>query len=477
MVKVEIAATELVNSKIEKLSLVTNGAIRQGFKILKTAEIPQDDTMREKIGKFFGTDEEKAKVAALFVRKTVASQWIPSIRSNGFRVEKEYAVLEGDILMLKQESYDPASDGSLIALTPDVAIQLDRVVKTFDPFPDSSSFDENVKAAVFFPGLHNALSTFADTVWNVLNEVDSPEEAATAVAKQVKAFGAHVNNLVGELPTAVFKMEQEGLQSKFAGSTVSNTDSAITITKSEEESMNTTLTEAAAGDLDGLLDEAPAADAAIAKTEAAAEEVAKGDEGAPKSGGSPGNPVVEGASDTGLVALAEGGLPYPGWHGIPDGFSPFIKTVKAFDDKGVQIEKEAVYAVHDETKEEIFMGWVEKSEDEVLAEASIATADADGVEYTPAELKLFDSMNILVKSVKDIKDSVEKQDERIEAISKTAEDAQETADNTVVMSVAADLDESLVTLAGSAAVRRAEVEKGDNDPFVGLLPMIEGNAA
>lgn len=473
MVKVEIAATELKNSKIEKLSLVTNGAIREGFKILKTEEIPQDDTMREKIGKFFGAGEEQAKVAAIFVRKSVVAQWLPAIRKNGFRAEKEHAELDGDVLILKQESYNPDAEGSLIALTPDVAIQLDRVVKAFDIFPNSSNFDDNVKSAAFFPGLHNALSALADTVFNVLQDSSDPEEAATAVAKQVKAFGLHVNNLVSELPTAVFKMEQETLTKEFEGSNVSPTPTDNTVNKDETDMTKNKLTEAAAGDLDGLLLEAPAADAALSKadaqieTAAAAALLAKGDEGAPKTGGSPGNPIVENTSDTGAVDLDEGG--------VPSGFRKEERVMKQLEN-GKFVEKTAIYFINDETKEEIFGGF---KKEEVVVAAPEATSAADGVAYTPAELKLFETMNVLVKSVTAIKDSVEKQDEKIQAISKTADTAKETAENTVVMNVAADLDESLATLAGSAAVRKTEVnvEKSDAEVFAGLLPGLESNAA
>ena len=483
---IEVEATELKNGDIQKISLVTNGAIRQGFKILKTEEIPQDEpTMGKKIAKFFGQDnDEAAQVAALFVRKSVAPQWVPLIKSHGFRAEKEHAELNGDVLVLKQEGYDEEATGSVVAITPDVAVQFDRVVKYFDPYPESASFDENIKAAGFYPGLSNALSTLADTVWNVLNDADNTEEASAAIAKQVKAFGVHVNALVTELPNAVFKMEAESLQSEFAGSTVSNSGTQTIVEKDEETDM-TKLTEAAAGDLDGLLDTVEKDDAAMAAADAAAEEavekddVEKGDEGAPKTGGSPGSPVVEDSmqTDTGAVSLNEGGVP-PGNHGpgTPDGFRKEERTIKSFED-GEMVEKTAVYFVHEENGEEIFGGFIEKAAEEEAPTAD-ATSEADGVQYTAAELKLFESMNVLVKSVTEIKETVEKQAERIDAVEKTADEAKETAEDTVVMGVAADLDESLATLNGKKPVIKGEenVEKSDDDIFAGLLPQIEGAA-
>lgn len=508
MVEVTVEANELVNGKIEKISLVRNGAIRQPFKILKTEEIPDvKDSVGNKLTKFFGNDKdaESAEIAALFIRKSAAPKWLPLIKANGFRAEKEHAELDGDMLILKQESFDPEVEGSMVALSPDVAIMLNQVVKGFDPYSISASFDENVKASAFYPGMFHALESLADTVWNVMNEADSNEEAAAGVAKQIKAFGAYINNMVGQLPTSVFKMEHEGLTNEFAGSNVCNSN-PTNVTKGNDDMTTNVLREAAPGDLDGLLDDAPAADAAIAKADDKAEEAVekgvaeeaadadvvyldadgneisqeafdamdedmqkackkgskmkKGDEGAPKSGGSPGNPVVESTSDTGAVSLDEGG--------VPAGFRKEERVLKQLED-GKLVEKTALYFVNDETKEEIFGGFIEKAE-----EATEETVEETAPEYTPAEVKLFEALGVMAKGLADLKGTVEKTASRIDNIEKTATDAKETADNTVVMGIQADLDESLATISGS----RPEISKsapadGDGDIFKGLLPEIE----
>lgn len=479
--KVEVEASEIRGGKIEKISLVTNGAIRAPFRILKTEEIKERPAkLSDKLAKVFGgTDDEKSKVVALFVRKSVARDWLPLIKKHGFTVSKDSAELNGDIVILKQEGFDPEVEGSIIALNENVAIQLDSVKKFFDSFPMSESFDENVKAAAFFPGLHNAMEALAETVWNVLNGSDSPEEASDDVTKQLKAFSSHVNNLVSELPNTVFKMEHEALTKEFEGSTFSSTDSKITVTKDEETAMSKTavIKEAMAGDLDGLLDDVEKDEAALAATEAAAEAaVVKegdettqviekgGDEGAPKSGGSPGSPVVESTSDTGLVSLDEGG--------VPAGFRKEERVLKEIVD-GKIVEKFAHFFVNDETKEEIFAGFFTKEED-----TDEATVSADN--YTPAEVKLFEAMGVMVKSLTEVKELVEKQSERIEAVEKTAGEAKATAEDTVVMSAADDLDESLATLGGHQNIHKAAngaAKSGDTDIFKGLLPMIEGDVA
>ncbi len=469
--RVEVEANEIRNSTIDKLSLVTHGAIRTPFKILKTEELPvQTTSMKDKLTKIFGQTDEQSRVVALFVRKDVARNWLPLIKTHGFVVSKDRAELEGDIIILKQEGFDPEKEGSVIALNKDVAIQLDRVVKVFDPYPATSNFDENVRASAFFPGLHNAMDSLAETVWNVLNESGSQEDAATEVSKQIKAFGSHVNNLVTELPTTVFKMEQESLTKEFAGYNVTTTGKN---TIEDDETMTTpVLKEVAPGDLDGLLDEAPAADAALKAAEAAAKlekegEVEKGDEGAPKTGGSPGSPVVLNTSDTGLVDLDEGG--------VPAGFRKEERVVKELVD-GKLVEKTAYYFVNDETKEEIFGGFFEKEEESKEPKVE------DTTEYSPAEIKLFEALGVMAKSLTGIKESIEKQDAQIEAVSKTAGEAKETAEETVIMTIADDLDESLATLQGHTRVQKSALNKGqviektDEEVFDGLLPELTGRA-
>jgi len=510
VVKVEVEANELRNGDIKKISLVTNAATRAPFKILKTEEIEEGKTgLKGTLAKVFGSADDKTRVVALFVRKTVARDWIPLIKKHGFRVEKEHALIEGDILVLKQEGFDEDEEGAVVALNPDVAVQLSHVSKYFDPYPLSSSFEENVAAGSFWPGVSNAFSSLENTVWSVLNEADSPDEAAADVSKQVKAFSKYMNSLVAELPGSVFKMEQESLTKKFEGSNVSSTDTKITLDEETDMSSTPVLKEAAAGDLDGLLDEAPAADEALEKAEEKAPvakevpvqffkgdeqltkeafealadedevivkqegeedktmtkaEVVKGDEGAPKTGGSPGNPIVDNTSDTGAVQLDEGG--------VPAGFRKEERIVKELVD-GQLVEKTQLWFVNDE-KEEIFGGYVEKATEE--KEKLVV----DETEYTPAELKLFEAMGVLTKGLTAIDEKIDAHAARIDAVEKTAETAQETADGTVVISVADDLDNSLATLNGRQKVLKEEAASAATEPvdiFKGLLPQLESNAA
>ena len=127
---------------------------------------------------------------------------------------------------------------------------------------------------------------------------------------------------------------------------------------------------------------------------------------------------------------------------------------------------------------EYFVGFFEK--EDTAADPVAATNAADDQNYTPAEVKLFEAMGVMVKSVTELKTTIEKQNERIEAVEKTADTAQETAENTVVMSAADNLDESLGTLQGRQKINKgaAPAAKGEVvDIWKGALPMLETDAA
>ena len=90
-------------------------------------------------------------------------------------------------------------------------------------------------------------------------------------------------------------------------------------------------------------------------------------------------------------------------------------------------------------------------------------------------------MGVMVKAVEGLQTTVEKQNTRIDAVEKTAETAQETAEETVVLPTAADdLGNAIQSLSGQPRIQKnaAPAATGEvTDIFKGLLPGIEGNAA
>ena len=103
------------------------------------------------------------------------------------------------------------SDLTVVQVSEDVvalvAGDMERARKGFDPFAETVSFDENVRAAGFMPGVMVASEALQGTMVSILLGAASPAEAKVAIQAAVKEFGAYITNLTADLPEAAFKLE------------------------------------------------------------------------------------------------------------------------------------------------------------------------------------------------------------------------------------------------------------------------------
>lgn len=427
--KVKVLANELLDSNIEFVSLVKHGAIRSPFKILKADELPTgtEMTVTKRLAQMFTGKETsgEAQVCAILVKNERVEALEPIIKDAGFSVET--SVVEGPVTVFKQNGFTE-NLGSCIALSDDVGVMLSSVVKEFYPFPMTTSFDENVAAASFFPSLHNAMDSLSETIWQVLNENGaSTETAQKQVAKTVDAFGQHVKALVKTLPASVFKMEMgiRSLNPPIEGSTLPGTDGETKTPEGEE--MKPVLKEAVAGDLDGLNLNEP-----VKKQEAApAVEVTE--------------PAAAAAAPEAPVETVEKAEPLKG-----------TKKVK----KGDQIvDVEYTYELAEDGSE-VFLGFIEKAE--APKEQSEAAPEAQSAAQPSAEL------TALMKTVEALAATVGKLTES-KNLSVPANPSK-----VVVATAGEDLDESL---SGMGVGRDRTVRKGDgggaDDQWSGVLTIFD----
>lgn len=415
--KINVKANELVAADIDFVSLVEKGANRSPFKIVKSEDaMSKASTLGAKISKFFSPAGDKA-ISAVCVRKSAAKKVFPLLKEQGYKVEDGAIFKTDDIFILTQEGFSTDDIGSLIALNDDVAVATKDVIKAFDPWPMSKDFDENVSAASFYPGFYGAMDSLSDTVHSILHGSDDPKEAQESIDKATKSFSAYVSELISSLPTTVFKMEKE-LSTLFEGSTVVDTELPGTESQPEitkGEAMNTTdIKEAAAGDLDGLMDDVSKAD-----KESTAEVV--------------------------------------------------INVVKDEAPAEEVVTPEATAEAATETPAEVTKDEAKPAEGEAATPAEEATPADDAVSK---EDKLIEAVTLLAKSVVELKETVTKQGEKIEAIDQKADTAVTKSDSVVaVRSSMSDLNSSLQTLSGA----NADVTKSEesDDIWAGLLPAFD----
>lgn len=274
---VKVAATPLDDVNVTHVSMVQHAANRTPFKIVKTEAIPNDAAMQkvaDKVRKFFSEGKGPANVTAIYLHKSEAKLRMPQLKDLGFRVDKDHAEFNGDVLVLKQEGYAADDEGSVVTLSDTIAVQVDTIAKDFCSWNATTVFGETLQSMGFYPGVRVAQDALMETIYQIMYKANSPEEAATDLKAATDAFGKHVVGLTKLMPQTVFKFEQM-LAVEFEPSTVQSTETPIIKSDEAMTQKTTVIKEAVPGDLDGLFDTpAAAAPAVAAKTETPAPEAA-----------------------------------------------------------------------------------------------------------------------------------------------------------------------------------------------------------
>lgn len=439
--RITVKANELTDVEVEKVSLVKHAANRTPFKVLKS-EKPQGESIMSGLGQriaaLFGGVEEAPKIVAVLAKADNAKALFPMIKAQGFRVEREHAEAEGNAIVLKQEGYDAGTLGTVVQLSPDLAVVFDREVvqKDFCSWDRSRSFDENMQTAGFYPGFSLAVSVLYDTVYEITNSAASPADMQEALDAALKGFSRYVSGLAKVLPMTVFKMEQAQLPHKVGGRTVS-ADATDSITGEGDMQIK----EVVKGDLDGLFAVETVAKAdvveALAGTDTAAADATETAAAA----------VVEGAA-----AAAEG-----------DAAAAAVEGAAASTEAAAAEGDATAAAVEGAAAVEAPAAAVAKSDTNADVLAAIAALGTTlGAQLTAVEAR------------------VTKMESVATAAGTVAKAALDTARATVVTKAEPNLDQSLATLNGHQPVTKADRDSAQGDDagvWAGLMPGITSHAA
>lgn len=442
--KVKILGTELIDATIEFVSLVKRGANMSPFRIIKAEDMESDEitseTEENKIswwktaGKLLNeggnapeSDESLTKVgiSAIFVKKNAIEKAYPILEAHGFSVSRENIEVEDDVIMLKLDGFTGV--GSLIALTSEVGIATDSVVKFFDPFLASTDFNENAGTA-FFPSLGIAQDALNETIFNVLQSAGSDDDAAAGIKKALSAFAKHVNRLAKTLPSEVFKLEKS-LRKEFEGITLEERNDSDSVQDKDTNMTDELKKEAFAGDLDGLDTEEVSKDETLsAEDTSATEKEVEKDE-----------PEIE----------------------VKFG------TRKVLSETGEVQEQEYKFQL-DAEGNEVFVGIVAKEEEETTSEEETAETEVEKEELDSGEINAAseatdvegdDKFTQLLGAIKTLADVVKGQVEELNEVSKTAAEAKKIAEGIVVIDGLDDLDEGFAVSENAA---NRTVKKGES---------------
>lgn len=257
--KIKVLANELIETEINAVSLVKNGANRSPFKVIKSDDEIETISLGQKIQKMF-EPKKPTEVVAFFIRKGEEAKYLPALEKAGFAVN---CTEEDGVMLVKQAGYVEGEFGNLFQINKDMGFAINkdvlglksRLIKDFygGLREASEDFDENLSANSFYPGLDSAISALRSTLYACMCEAETPSDAASKASTALNSFHTYVAALVGGLPESVFKMDFSDIGSLPKNIGSSNLDSSTVETGSGETIMaKTGLKEAAAGDLDGL---------------------------------------------------------------------------------------------------------------------------------------------------------------------------------------------------------------------------------
>jgi hypothetical protein len=155
-------------------------------------------------GKVFKIAEPVPAVIAVVVPKETEAG-TARIEAAGFSTKFKQEV-DGAVAYLQQEDIELGQPDQVIVKFDESLSAVVRL-KRFEPFGDSTSFDENLQKNGFLPGFDMALTVLRDTVFNALFEADDVGVAGSTIDTAVKQFRAHVADMTAALPETAFKLD------------------------------------------------------------------------------------------------------------------------------------------------------------------------------------------------------------------------------------------------------------------------------
>ena len=209
-------ANELVQVEVGFLSVVDRGANRVPFKVIKR-DPREGDGMNTFLSRLMSraTQKVETKLAGFLVAKNDRQEARKgALKEAGFSVEDEREV-EG-AAFYAQDNWDGTGESFVLKISDELGAVIagTTVQKFFTSFGESTDFSDNLAQSGFMPGVGLAFDALRDSVFNILDEARSPEDATSMVTKAVEEFGGFVVELAEQLPTTAFKAENLKLEPK-----------------------------------------------------------------------------------------------------------------------------------------------------------------------------------------------------------------------------------------------------------------------
>lgn len=213
----KLKLNEIVDGKVEFVSLVKAGANRIPFRIYKSEDKHMIDLDAFELFKAEKV-EAKPSIAAVVVNKDSNLDLVKArIEKAGLSIEQMDEQEKG--IVFKQK--DAEGQVALLKIDNDIVLQIDNVSKSFKSMNfETESFAELFSQAGAIPTLKTGLDVLQETILNILYKAADSAKAAESVKKSIDEFSSMAFTLVNGIPQVAFKMEDpeilEALQKEHA---------------------------------------------------------------------------------------------------------------------------------------------------------------------------------------------------------------------------------------------------------------------
>lgn len=212
--------TEMKNADVRFVSMVSRGANRIPFRIVKKEkESPMIDLTNPmrilKAAKPAAPVEVTPSVVGIVVQTAgsdvVSKEVSDALEASGFSVANAIKNDDGTTLYAQFDGAvtDEIMGGThLVRLSEDMLV----VVKGFSPYSDSmdssSDFSEVMATQGFYQGVRTASDALSTVIMSTLRKADSGSSAASDLQATMGKFTTYITSLVTALPTSAFKADQ-----------------------------------------------------------------------------------------------------------------------------------------------------------------------------------------------------------------------------------------------------------------------------
>lgn len=204
--KIKIFAKQLENVDVEYLSLVDRGANRIPFRFTKSTG---DDNMSIDLGKLFLRKSFKKGpqiVGVALAKNENTPTYEELLKAEGFTFSDEEG--QESVRVAKSEDYGKDDDLTVLKLNDDVALMVTGLQKGLSTVPDSNSFQENIQKSGFAPGMRLATDVLMETMFNIMHTEGGKAPTVNNITKALEDYKTYVIGLAGAVPTKAFKIEE-----------------------------------------------------------------------------------------------------------------------------------------------------------------------------------------------------------------------------------------------------------------------------